>query len=169
MFTSQTTIAYCFFCSLLFPLIMFILCISHDIHATLLRMLLDRTTFWSLRVLICSLVFLKMTCLRNKHFSSCKSYFTWKDLQTVYSHLNYLQNNIITSLRRNWSCDFNAQIKTAISTSSLDKALIWNCISLIAYIIWYVYYRGVSVLPYCRNITVYCSFILQYVMHYRVI
>ena len=45
---SQTTVAYCFFYSQLFGLIIFFMWRSHDIHATSLWMFLDRTTFWSL-------------------------------------------------------------------------------------------------------------------------
>ena len=57
MFTSQATVAYCFFfCSLLFGLIIFIMWRSHDIHATLLWMFLYWTTFWPLWVR--SLIFL---------------------------------------------------------------------------------------------------------------
>ena len=55
MFTNYSCLL--FFCSL-FGLIIFIIWISHDIHATLLWMFLDRTTFWPLWVIMCSLIFL---------------------------------------------------------------------------------------------------------------
>ena len=47
-----------FFCLLLFGLIILIMWKCHDIHATLLWMFLDRTTFWPLWLIICSLIFL---------------------------------------------------------------------------------------------------------------
>ena len=57
MFTSQTTIAYCFFAH----------CYSRYVHyvtisfqATLLWMLFDRPTFWALWVFMCNLLLLNM-------------------------------------------------------------------------------------------------------------
>ena len=58
MLTSQTAVAYCFFCSLLLGLIILIMWRSHDIHAALLWMFLDRTTFWPLWLIIWTLTFL---------------------------------------------------------------------------------------------------------------
>ena len=89
-------------------------------------------------------------------------------------------------MRKTRRCDFNAQIKTiyqtsTINTSSLDRVLIWAYIRYwVFYFIGSMYYRicvlqmCVGVLPYYRNITVYCSFtlqcnILQSVMYYSVI
>ena len=47
-----------FFCSLLLGFIIFIMWRSHDIQATLLWIFLDRSTFWPLSVIMCSLIFL---------------------------------------------------------------------------------------------------------------
>ena len=55
MFTSQTTIAYCFLLTVFFARV------DHVHYATLLQMLFTRTIFWPLWVIMCSLVFLHLS------------------------------------------------------------------------------------------------------------
>ena len=57
-FANYSCLLLFFFCSLLLGLIIFIMWRSHDIQATLLWIFLDRSTFWPLSVIMCSLIFL---------------------------------------------------------------------------------------------------------------